>query len=191
MLVAGSMIGSGSGIFIVAADIARQVGSPPLARRDMRPRKLPRPQRPQWKTYTEPLGTRKGYGEALAACGGREDGQREGDRGHRARRDWVRWWRGRTLSGVPRREGGEVPHRVRDVLRRDPRRVEHLRRLAGSGHVAHREVHHRTISPATLAFASGARTASLNPPSTLTTQSRPSDVRSASTSAAVSIGFTE
>ena len=49
--------------------------------------------------------------------------------------------RGRTSSGAPRREGGELPHRVRDVLRRDPHRVEHLRRLAGSGHVAHCEVH--------------------------------------------------
>jgi hypothetical protein len=48
---------------------------------------------------------------------------------------------GRISSGAPRREGGEFPHRVRDVLHRVPRRVEHLRRLAGSGHVAHREVH--------------------------------------------------
>lgn len=37
------------------------------------------------ETYTEPLATRKAYGEARAACGGGEDGRREGDRGHRAR----------------------------------------------------------------------------------------------------------
>jgi transketolase len=33
------------------------------------PRMLPAPQTPRWKTYTQPLATRKAYGEALAALG--------------------------------------------------------------------------------------------------------------------------
>jgi transketolase len=38
------------------------------------PRALPPPRRPEWKTYREPLATRKAYGEALALLGAtRED----------------------------------------------------------------------------------------------------------------------
>jgi transketolase len=34
-----------------------------------RPRALPPPRKPDWKTYAEPVATRKAYGEALAALG--------------------------------------------------------------------------------------------------------------------------
>jgi transketolase len=34
-----------------------------------RPRPMPAPRRPEWKTYAEPVATRKAYGEALAALG--------------------------------------------------------------------------------------------------------------------------
>ena len=42
---------------------------PTLKPEPWRPRKPPAPRKPQWKTYSEPLATRKAYGEALAALG--------------------------------------------------------------------------------------------------------------------------
>jgi transketolase len=42
---------------------------PTLKPEPWRPRELPVPGKPQWQSYTEPLATRKAYGEALAALG--------------------------------------------------------------------------------------------------------------------------
>jgi transketolase len=42
---------------------------PTLTPDPWQPRTLPAPQQPVWKTYTEPVATRKAYGEALAALG--------------------------------------------------------------------------------------------------------------------------
>lgn len=42
---------------------------PTLQPEPWRPRELPAPREPKWKTYAEPLATRKAYGEALAALG--------------------------------------------------------------------------------------------------------------------------
>jgi transketolase len=42
---------------------------PTLAPDPWRPRPRPAPRRPEWKTYAEPVATRKAYGEALAALG--------------------------------------------------------------------------------------------------------------------------
>jgi hypothetical protein len=172
-LVAGSMIGSG--IFIVSADIARQVGSPGGSSRYGAAEAAPTAEAAGRRA--EPLGTRKAYGGALAACGGGEDGRREGDRGHSARA---------TACGG---EGQAELHLARLVAKA----VSSLTACAmcfaeilvassisaglpDPGMSRTPRCTNRTISPATLASASAARTASPSPPSTQwssTTQSRP------------------